>query len=36
VTVDRFIDAGDHPAAVGWTRNRPRGGVAFDVAIVHV
>jgi len=37
VTVERFIDAGDHVAAVGRTRGRTReGGVAFDVAVVHV
>jgi hypothetical protein len=36
VTVERFIDAGDHVAAVGRTAGRTRAGVAFDVAIVHV
>jgi ketosteroid isomerase-like protein len=34
VTVERFIDAGDHVAAVGRTRGRTRaGGVAFDLAV---
>jgi uncharacterized protein len=37
VTVERFIDAGDHVAVTGRTRGRSRGGgTAFDVAIVHV
>jgi len=37
VTVERFIDAGDHVAVVGRTRGHTRnGGVPFDVAIVHV
>jgi hypothetical protein len=36
VTAGRFIDAGDAGAVVGWTRTRPRAGVAFDVAILHV
>lgn len=37
MSVERFIDAGDHIAAVGWTRGRTRqGGVAFDVAVTHV
>jgi ketosteroid isomerase-like protein len=36
VTV-RFIDAGDHVAAVGRTRGRTRAGsAAFDLAVVHV
>ena len=36
VTIERFIDAGDH-VAVGRTRGRTReGGVAFDMAVVHV
>ncbi len=36
VTIERFIDAGDH-VAVGRTRGRTRaGGVAFDLAVVHV
>jgi ketosteroid isomerase-like protein len=34
VTVERFIDAGDHVAAVGRMRGRTRaGGVAFDLAV---
>jgi ketosteroid isomerase-like protein len=37
VTVERFIDAGDHVAVTGRTRGRTRsGGTTFDVAIVHV
>jgi ketosteroid isomerase-like protein len=37
VTVERFIDAGDHVATVGRTRGRTRAGdVAFDLAVVHV
>ena len=37
VTVERFIDAGDHVAAVGRTRGRTRAGsAAFDLAVVHV
>ena len=37
VTVERFIDAGDHVAAVGRTRGRTRaGGGAFDPAVAHV
>ena len=37
VAVERFIEAGDHVAAVGRTRGHTRGGgVPFDVAIVHV
>ena len=37
VTVDRFIDAGEHVAAVGWTRGRTRSAdVPFDLAVVHV
>jgi ketosteroid isomerase-like protein len=37
VTVDRFIEAGDHVAVTGRTRGHTRsGGTAFDVAIVHV
>jgi hypothetical protein len=37
VTVERLIDAGDHVVAVGRTRGRTRsGGVAFDLAVVHV
>ena len=37
VTVERFIEAGDHMAVAGRTRGHTRsGGTAFDVAIVHV
>jgi hypothetical protein len=37
VTVERFVDAGDHVAAVGRTRGRTRAGdVPFDLAVVHV
>ncbi len=37
VAVDRFIDAGDHVAAVGRTRGHVlASGAAFDVAIAHV
>jgi ketosteroid isomerase-like protein len=37
VTIERFIDAGDHVAAVGRTRGHARpGGVAFGLAVVHV
>jgi hypothetical protein len=37
VSIERFIDAGDHVAAMGRTRGRTRaGGVAFDLAVVHV
>jgi ketosteroid isomerase-like protein len=37
VTIERFIDAGDHVAAVGRTRGRTHAGnVAFDLAVVHV
>ena len=37
VSIERFIDAGDHVAAVGRTRGRTRaGGAAFDLAVVHV
>jgi hypothetical protein len=37
VTVERYIDAGDHVAAVGRTRGHVRAsGAAFDVAVVHV
>ena len=37
VTVERFIEAGDHVAVTGRTRGHTRsGGTAFDVAIVHV
>jgi ketosteroid isomerase-like protein len=37
VTIERFVDAGDHVAAVGRTRGRTRGGgAAFDLAVVHV
>ena len=37
VTIERFIDAGDHVVAVGRTRGRTRtGNAAFDLAVVHV
>jgi ketosteroid isomerase-like protein len=37
VNVERLIDAGDHVVAVGRSRGRTRaGGVAFDLAVVHV
>ncbi len=37
VSIERFIDADDHVAAVGRTRGRTRErGVAFDLAVVHV
>jgi uncharacterized protein len=37
VTVERFIEAGDHVAVVGRTRGHTRSvGTAFDVAIVQV
>lgn len=37
VTIERFIDAGDHVAAVGRTRGHIRAsGAAFDAAVVHV
>ena len=37
VTIERFIDAGDHVAAVGRTRGHTRAsGVPFDLAVVHV
>jgi ketosteroid isomerase-like protein len=37
VTIERFIDAGDHVAAVGRTRGRTRArGASFDLAVVHV
>jgi ketosteroid isomerase-like protein len=37
VTVERFINAGDHVAVVGRTRGHTRSGqTPFDVAIVHV
>ena len=37
VTIERFVDAGDHVAAVGRTRGRTRAaGADFDLAVVHV
>jgi ketosteroid isomerase-like protein len=37
VSIERFVDADDHVAAVGRTRGRTRErGIAFDLAIVHV
>jgi uncharacterized protein len=37
VTIERFIDAGDHVVAVGRTRGHVVGsGAPFDVAIAHV
>ena len=37
VSIERFIDADDHVAAIGRTRGRTRErGVAFDLAVVHV
>jgi ketosteroid isomerase-like protein len=37
VTIERYIDAGDHVAAVGRTRGHVRaGGAPFDVPVVHV
>ncbi len=37
VSVDRFVDAGDHVVAIGHTRGRVNdGGAAFDVPVAHV
>jgi ketosteroid isomerase-like protein len=37
VTIERFIDAGDHVAAVGRTRGHTRASsAAFDLDVVHV
>jgi ketosteroid isomerase-like protein len=37
VTIECFIDAGDHVAAIGRTRGHIRAnGAAFDAAVVHV
>jgi uncharacterized protein len=37
VTVERFVDAGDHVVAIGWTRGTANAsGAAFDVPVAHV
>lgn len=37
VTLERFVDAGDHVVAIGHTRGTMNvGGKAFDVPIAHV
>jgi ketosteroid isomerase-like protein len=37
VTLERFVDAGDHVVAIGHTRGTTNaGGNAFDVPIAHV
>jgi ketosteroid isomerase-like protein len=37
LTIERFIDAGGHVAAVGWTEGTVRAtGTAYRVPIVHV
>ena len=37
VTVERFVDAGEHVVAIGWTRGTLNAtGAAFEVPIAHV
>lgn len=37
VTIDRYVSAGDHVVAIGWTRGTVNAtGAAYDVPIAHV